>query len=74
MKYLLLLIASLSLATQFNLKDIECDRNIVIGTIEIYYNKIKGYTILIDGEVVKDLIVVRCANGTYTIQHIKDMK
>ena len=74
MKYLLLLIASLSLATQFNFKDVRCDKNIVISTIEIYFDRVKGYTVLIDGKVVKDLIVVRCANGTYTIQHIKDIK
>ena len=63
MKYLLLLIASLSLATQFNFKDVRCEDGRVASDVVMYFDVVKGYTILVDGQVVKDLIIISCNSG-----------
>ena len=63
MKYILLLIASLSLATQFNFKDVRCEDGRVASDVVMYFDSVKGYTILVDGQVVKDLIIISCNGG-----------
>lgn len=63
MKYILLLIASLSLATQFNFKDVRCEDGRVANDVVMYFDSVKGYTILVDGQVVKDLIIISCNSG-----------
>lgn len=63
MKYLLLLIASLSLATQFNFKDVRCEDGRVASDVVMYFDSVKGHTILVDGQVVKDLIIISCKSG-----------
>ena len=63
MKYLLLLIASLSLATQFNFKDVRCEDGRVVSDVVMYFDPVKGYTILVDWQVVKDLIIISCNSG-----------
>ena len=63
MKYLLLLIASLSLATQFNFKDVRCEDGRVASDVVMYFDSVKGYTILVDGQVVKNLIIISCNGG-----------
>jgi len=53
MKYLIVFIFILSVVSSSDLEYISCDEDIIVSDVEIYHHNIKGYIILVDGQVVE---------------------